>query len=343
MTRPVGSVARSPASSRSPAINPGRPGTGGPGRTALVLGCGGTLGAAWMIAALHALSEQTGFDPREADVLLGTSAGAELVTMLAGGIGVDELVDMQRGRARDPRLREHIASTPPGRPPLPRLPLLNPGLLRSRTGLAGLTGIAPTGRGDAGWLQRLAEGFEVGAWLPHPAAWIVAYDVRAGERVLFGAPGSPIATVGEALRASWATPGWMPPVPVGDRIFVDGGMGSTASVDLISPADADLVYVLAPMASEHGIRVPGRGGGIEYRLIRRPMSTQLHAEIATARERGTTVVPILPTPVDLAGLGPHFMNPNRREAAFESSMATAPETVRAALAGNADGTHGPGA
>lgn len=301
-------------------------------RTALVLGCGGTIGGAWMIAALRALTEQTGFDPREADVLQGTSAGAELVTMLAGGIGVDELVDMQRGRARDLRLREHVAATPPGRPPLPRLPLLNPGLLRTRSGLAALTGIAPTGRADASWLQRLAEGFEVGAWLPHPGARMVAYDVRAGERVVFGAPGSPIATVGEALRASWATPGWMPPVPVGDRIFVDGGMGSTASVDLITPEDADLVYVLAPMASEPGIRVPGPGGGLEYRMIRRPMSTQLHAEIATVRARGTTVIPILPTPVDLAGLPAHFMNSTRRVAAFESSMTTAPATVRAALA-----------
>ncbi|KAA0918484.1 patatin-like phospholipase family protein [Dietzia sp. ANT_WB102] len=303
-------------------------------RTALILGCGGTIGGAWMIAALHALTEQTGFDPREADVLLGTSAGAELVTMLAGGVGVDELVCMQRWQACDPRLREHIASVPPGRPPRPRLPLLNPRLLRTHSGLAAFAGIAPTGRGDASWLQRLAEGFEVGAWLPHPAAWMVAYDVRAGERVLFGAPGSPIATVGEALRASWATPGWMPPVPVGDRIFVDGGMGSTASVDLITPEDADLVYVIAPMASAPGVRIPGAGGRIEYRLIRRPMSTVLHAEIAAARARGTTVVPILPTPTDLAGLSAHFMNASRRVPAFEHSMRTAPDTVRTALAAN---------
>ncbi|MFN3338344.1 MAG: patatin-like phospholipase family protein [Dietzia sp.] len=299
-------------------------------RTALVLGCGGTIGSTWMIAALHALAEQTGFDARDAHVLLGTSAGAELVTMLSG-VGIDELVDMQRGRAQDPRLREHIESTPPGRPPMPRLPLLNPSLLRTRSGLAALTGIAPTGRGDMEWLQRLAESFEVGAWLPHPGARMVAYDVLAGERVVFGAPGSPIATVGEALRASWSTPGWMPPVPIGDRIFVDGGMGSTASVDLLAPEDADLVYVIAPMASTSGVRIPGRGGRIEYRLIRRPMSAGLAAEIAAVRARGTTVVPILPRATDLAGLGAHFMSSSRRVAAFEHSMTTAPETVRAAL------------
>lgn len=300
-------------------------------RTAIVLGCGGTIGAAWAIAALHSLVEQTGFDPRKADVMLGTSAGAELVTMLAGGTSVDALVDMQCGRATDPRLREHIASAPPSTPPLPEFPLLNPGLIWKRKGLAGLTGIAPTGRADASWLQRLAERFEFGAWLPHPAARMVAYDVRAGERVVFGGPGSPFATVGEALRASWATPGWMPPVPIGDRIFVDGGMGSTASVDLVGPEEADLIYVIAPMASVPGVRIPGFGGSLEYRMIRRPMSRVLHAEIAGVRARGTTVVPILPTPADLAGLSAHFMNSSRREEAFEHSMSTAPETVREAL------------
>lgn len=307
-------------------------------RTAIVIGCGGTIGGAWAIAALHALAEQTGLEPRDADVLLGTSAGAELVTMLGGGAGIDELVDMQRGRTQDPRLREHIASIPPSVPPVPRLPLLNPALLRSRSGLAAFAGIAPTGRGDAEWLQRLAEGFEIGAWLPHPAVRMVAYDVRAGERVVFGAPGSPMATVGEALRASWATPGWLPPVPIGDRVFIDGGMGSTASVDLLAPDDADLVYVIAPMASAPGVRVPGPGGLVEYRLLRRPMSAGLADEIAAVRARGTTVVPILPTAADLAGLGAHFMSASRRVPAFEHSMATAPDTVRAALSDAGLGT-----
>ena len=61
------------------------------------------------------------------------------------------------------------------------------------------------------------------------------------------------------------------------------------------------------------------------------MSAQLAAEIAVVRARGTTVVPILPTAVDLAGLGAHFMSSTRRVAAFEYSMRTAPDTVRIAL------------
>lgn len=309
-------------------------------RTAIVIGCGGTIGGAWAIAVLLALAEQTGIDPRNAEVLQGTSSGAELVTLLAGGVGVDELVDMQRGRARDRRLREHIASTPASRPPMPRPPVRNSGLPRTlsglprtHSGLAAFTGMAPIGRGDMGWLQRLAEGFEVGAWLPHPAARMVAYDILARERVVFGAPGAPFATVSEALRASWATPGWMTPVPIGNRIFVDGGISSTASVDLLTPEDADLIYVIAPMASAPGVRAPGTGGVVEHRLLRRGMSEGLAAEIAAVRARGTTVVPIMPTAVDLEGLGAHFMSRSHRAAAFESAMSTAPTTVRDALAG----------
>ncbi len=52
---------------------------------ALVIGCGGTLGFAWAAAVLAELERQ-GWDPRTADVLIGTSAGAELVAMLGSGI-----------------------------------------------------------------------------------------------------------------------------------------------------------------------------------------------------------------------------------------------------------------
>ncbi|GAC70549.1 patatin-like phospholipase family protein [Gordonia soli] len=302
--------------------------------TAVVIGCGGTIGGAWVVAALHALADQTGLDPRDADVLQGTSAGAELVTMLGSGIGVDELVAMQRGTATDSRLRAHVAATPSGIPPVPRLPLLAPALLRRRSGHAALTGMAPTGRGDASWLQRLADGMGAtggGEWLPHGGARMVAYDVRSGDRVAFGAPGGPTVSVGEALRASWAIPGWMPPVAVDGRLFVDGGAASTASVDLVSAADAHTVYVIAPMASAVGERVPGVGGAVEDRLLRRPMSAGLAAEIETARARGQTVIPILPTTQDLRGLGANFMRRSHRVDAFGSSMRTAPHTVRAAL------------
>ncbi len=298
--------------------------------TALVIGCGGTIGGAWTVAALHALAEQTGWDPRDAAVLQGTSAGAELVTMLGGGATVADLVAMHRGTSSDERLRRHIADVPASLPPIPLPRPLSPRLLGSERGLAAATGIAPVGRGNADWLQRLADGFSgPSGWPAHPGVRMVAFDYRRGERVVFGAP---TATAGEALRASWAVPGWLPPVTIGDRHLVDGGAASTASVDLVAHDVADTIYVITPMASEAGTRAPGFGGILEHALLRRPMSHGLEQEVAAVRDRGTQVVVIRPGAADLAGLGAHFMRRGRRRQAFEAAMHTAPATVRRALA-----------
>ena len=65
--------------------------------TGLVLGAGGVLGAAWTIGALAALQQERELDPREAEVLVGTCAGSVLAGFLGCGIGVDVLLDHQRG------------------------------------------------------------------------------------------------------------------------------------------------------------------------------------------------------------------------------------------------------
>src|SRR5690606_37797065 len=68
-------------------------------RTALVIGCGGTIGGAWSMAALHALAQELEWDPRDAAIIQGTSAGAEMAVMLGGGFSSADLVDMQLGKA----------------------------------------------------------------------------------------------------------------------------------------------------------------------------------------------------------------------------------------------------
>lgn len=297
---------------------------------ALVIGCGGTIGGAWIVAALHALEIELGWDAREADLLQGTSAGAEMVTMLASGVAVSELVAMHRGAARLPTLRAHYHDTPPSLPPLPAPRLLNPRMV-AEGGHIGLSGIAPTGRGDASWLARLAGELTDGRdWFDHPAARMVAYDIRARRRVVFGSPAAPTVPPAIALQASWAVPGWMPPVTAGGRTYIDGGAASTASLDLVPPG-FDEVYVIAPMASPDGARIPGIGGCVENRLLRRRMTKVLDAEIETARAAGARVITICPTAEDLAGLPPNFMGRRTRRRAFENAMRTAPATVAAAL------------
>ena len=78
-------------------------------RQALVIGCGGTIGGAWAVAALSALCAEIGCQPADFDILQGTSAGAEMVTRLGGGASVNDLVAMHRGTVADARLRSHLA------------------------------------------------------------------------------------------------------------------------------------------------------------------------------------------------------------------------------------------
>lgn len=56
-------------------------------RRGLVVGGGGTLGFAWAVAALAAVEEQLDWDARTAEVLVGTSAGAEVVCPRSGPAG----------------------------------------------------------------------------------------------------------------------------------------------------------------------------------------------------------------------------------------------------------------
>ncbi|MFF8972763.1 patatin-like phospholipase family protein [Streptomyces sp. NPDC014995] len=299
----------------------------------LVLGCGGTLGAAWTIAALHSLQQALRWDPRDADVLVGTSAGAEVAAMLGSGIGVEDLLAAQLARAGSPpELLRHF-STPPRR--LPPRPALFPGspalarraLERTVPALAGLSGLLPQGRGDTGRLTALADFLAPGAqWVRHPATWLVATDFDTGRRTVFGHPETPWVALRDALRASWAVPGWFPPVHIDGRRYADGGVRSTASADLLVSHGLDEVYVIAPMSSPP--TGPRRGLGRAEALLRRVMTRTLDAECAALRATGTRVTRIEPTAADLKVMGGNFMDGRRRPAVLETALRTTRAVVR---------------
>src|SRR4051812_50096713 len=52
----------------------------------LVLGAGGILGEAWMGGLLAGVNEATGFDARDCEHFVGTSAGSIVATALAAGV-----------------------------------------------------------------------------------------------------------------------------------------------------------------------------------------------------------------------------------------------------------------
>ncbi|WP_280231676.1 patatin-like phospholipase family protein [Nocardia cyriacigeorgica] len=305
-------------------------------RRGLALGCGGTLGFAWSAAALGAVERAMDWDAREAVAIVGASAGAEMGAMLGAGISVREINDALAGRATDARLREHLAFHPGMVPPVP-LPRW-PGLgmtARVVTGaaapLVAAAGLLPQGRGDASWLRALgAELSNDTGWVDHPALWIGTADVRTGERVTLGTPGAPAAPLGDAIAASWAIPGWFPPVRIGDRDLIDGGTCSTASADLLLDADVDEVVIIAPMTSHGG--APGRGLSRLERLLRHAMTQRLDREVDMLGRAGVGVIRVEPTVGELDAMGPNFMDLRRREATLAAARAAVPATVAAALA-----------
>jgi NTE family protein len=70
-------------------------------RVGLCLGAGGVVGAAWLIGALEALADETGWDPTSADHIVGTSAGSVVGALVADGIGPQYLAAYSAGRALD--------------------------------------------------------------------------------------------------------------------------------------------------------------------------------------------------------------------------------------------------
>ena len=305
-------------------------------RRAIVLGGGGVLGAAWMIGALAALEDSYGWDPREAEILVGTSAGSVLAGLLGCQVSVETLVNHQRGipAPGDPQVDFDPDGASGGPlPPRPKLGIGSTALLaralrnpRRMPPLAVLSGLAPHGRGQLDAVRALIDsalqlsGSDNG-WAPHPATWIVAMDYETGRRVPFGRPGSPPATLGEAVSASCAIPGWYAPAVIGGRRYVDGGTLSPTSLDLVAGRGMDEVIVLAPMVSFEFDDPQTVVGRLERRL-RRAMTKRVLHEAAKVRRQGSAVTVLGPGRDDLEAIGVNLMDPRRRVAVLETSLRT---------------------
>ena len=307
-------------------------------RTGVVLGAGGVLGAAWTIGALAALQEERGLDPREADVLIGTSAGSVLSAFLGCGVGVDVLLDHQRGivNAEAPDISYDPDKDGGGAlPPLPRPGIGSPrGVISTAlrpwkvTPMGALSAVLPQGRGSLAPIGTLVDAVcPRGAWAGHPQTWIVAMDYDSGRRVPFGRDGAPHASLRDAVMASCAIPGWYTPVTIGGRRYVDGGACSATSLNLVVPLELDEVVVLSPMTSLDYDRPATVAGRVERRF-RRLVTKRLLGEVKKVTATGTTVTVLGPGAEDLAAIGANLMDPRRREKVLETSLRTSAAALR---------------
>jgi NTE family protein len=303
-------------------------------RRGLVLGGGGVLGAAWTIGALCALEEALDWDPRTADVILGTSAGSIIAAGLALGVRTSELRDHQRGLEvttgplRGVRV-DYDTWVGGARPMRPGRGIGSPRLLR---GLAlhphriplqtMIAALLPPGRGPLVGVKSAFSALNPSnAWPAGDALRIVSVDFDSGDRVVFGAPGAPNIGLADAVIASCALPAWFAPVPIDGHRYVDGGVWSETNLDLMAPERLDEVFVLAPTAARTTDQPHGLANRLDRRL-RHTASRRVLREAKLVRNAGAEVRIIAPSPADLAVMGANLMDPTRRLTVLETSLRT---------------------
>ena len=216
-------------------------------RTALVLGGGGITGIAWEIGLVAGLAD-AGVDLSGADLVVGTSAGSVVGAQLTSGADLAALYECQLAPATGERAAR-----------LDRATVVRFGwaMLRSRGSdvefrrrvgafalAAEKAGATPPERER---IELIGSRLVSSEWPERPLL-VTAVDAGTGEFRAFDRHSDVPLVL--AVAASCAVPGVYPPVTIGGRRYVDGGMRSTANADLARGCDR--LVVLAPIPRGFG-------------------------------------------------------------------------------------------
>jgi NTE family protein len=298
-------------------------------RVGLVLGGGGITGAAYEIAALMALRMATSWDPNEAEVVVGTSSGAFVTSLVRhDALTLDSLVlpTDDRNDVAD-RIRAHVYSREVSASVGKWLRYgLVPGV-RS-PGLSMFLGSpAPyTAAGIGGWVATQIGEHAAGSWPTQPTA-IVAYDLRKGARAAFGTNEAPDVSLADAVSASSAVPLVFRPFPIGDDLYVDGGVASGTHADLVlgHSDPLDLVLVVAPMAAQTQ-RARAR---FHEKMFDRVGIRSLTREIESIKSAWPTcdVVTLFPSPSVQNAMRPNPLDASRAVATFMRTLISMKRTL----------------
>jgi NTE family protein len=303
-------------------------------RIGLVLGAGGSVGHAFHAGVLAALAETTGWDARDAEVIVGTSAGSVVGALLRAGASPPDLAAhstddelSEKGRRMNDRAdaaRRHLPPIPARSRPRARAGMSAPGALlraalqpwNARAGALAAAAL-PAGRVSTelvvSGLRPLFDGW------PSRTLWIVAVDLDRSRRVVFGADDAPAITdVAGAVAASCAIPTFFAPVAIDGVRYVDGGVHSPSNADLLAGKELDLVVISSPMSIA---RANPRFAPDEP--TRRLARLRLAREVARIRRAGTPVLAFQPTAADLVAMGLNAMDATRRAEVTRQAFASA--------------------
>jgi NTE family protein len=298
----------------------------------LVLGAGGVVGQAYQAGVLAALEREAGWDPRDASIIVGTSAGSVTGAALRVGVPATDLAASLYGvptSRRGGAILRRILPSDVGPLPSPSLrSLLRPWNLPSpalitraarrplafRPEVAAMT-LVPRGQVD---ISERARGLDehIGDRWPDGLR-ICAVRRSDGGRVVFGRPGSPSARLAPAVLASCAIPGYFRPVVIGGTEYVDGGIHSVTNADVLRSEHLDVVVIVSSMSAARG-NANGADG-----LLRRTVHRRMEREVARLEHEGTAVISLEPGAGSRRAMGLRAMAEDRSprviEAAYEET------------------------
>jgi NTE family protein len=303
-------------------------------RIGLVLGAGGLTGQAFHAGVLATLAEETGWDPRRASLIVGTSAGAGAGAYLRLGLSGPDFANLlsteemsEEGAALIGRLGPSGDwTTPVGprtwpKPPGPKLlarAITAPHKIRPEA-LLGVT--FPPGRVPTeSWAQALRP--VAGTEWPREPLWICAVRVSDTRRIVFGREDAPRTDLTTAVAASSAIPGYFRPVEIDGEEYVDGGVHTPSNADVLRREELDLVVISSPMSTSRNAPLVTRS-----QPARRHFRHRLAQEVRRLKRAGIPVVVFQPSAADLEAMGGKAMAPERNAAV----VAAARETTRRRL------------
>jgi NTE family protein len=257
---------------------------------ALVLGGGGVAGVAWELGILMGLYD-TGVDVRDADVIIGTSAGSVVGAQIASGTDLESLFNSQltpveqtkeRKVEFDPvQMMEAFSQAVAGAGPDPKA-------IRARIGAYAMA--APT----IPEMERRAiieSRLPVQTW-SQQRLLIVAVDIETGVEYIMDRT-SGVSLV-DAVAASCAVPGIWPPVTISGRRYMDGGVRSATNVDLARGYNR--ILILNPL-----------GANANY------LGAGMDSQVAALEQEGSQVLVIAPDVASTTAIGLNPLDPATRQ------------------------------
>jgi NTE family protein len=265
----------------------------------LVLGGAGSAGNAWEIGVVAGLFD-AGMDLTEADLIIGTSAGATVAAQITTAPPSELLAAIlaarppaRSGPVGSDRRRDHSGPVADHLERTGRIIAAaeDAADMRRRMGAAALELDAGSdGSGPARWRAIVAARLPSRSWPDRPML-ITAVDARSGEPVVFDRHSG--VDLVDAVAASTSSGA---PYRIGDNRYIDGGYRRNENADL---ADGyGRVLVLSPF-----------GGRSRHPL---EWGMQLVAQVGELRARGSSVETIFPDSGSRNAFGDNVMDPSTR-------------------------------